>query len=52
MEQILLVNSTCKVIVLPKEAISAIMMFFKNRKVIVRSLNGETNFFDVDAGVL
>ena len=37
---------------LPKETVSAKMMFNKNTKVKVRSLNGETEFFDIVAGAL
>ena len=35
---------------LPKETIAAIMMLYKNTK--VRSLNGDTDFFNIVAGVL
>ena len=46
MEQILLVYG------LPKETVAAIMMWYKNTKVKVRSPNGDTAFFDIVAGVL
>ena len=34
---------------LPKETVTAIMMLYKN---MFRSLGGDTNFFDVIAGIL
>ena len=37
---------------LPKETVEAIMMLNKNKKVKIHSRNGETNFFDIVAGVL
>ena len=37
---------------LPKETITAQMMLYKNTKIKVRSPDGDTNFFDIDAGVL
>ena len=46
MEQILLAYS------LPKENITAIMMLYKNTKVKVCTLNGDTDFFDIVAGVM
>ena len=46
MEQILLANS------LPKETVAAIMMLYKNRKVKVRSPNGNTKHFNIVGGVL
>ena len=46
MEQILLANG------LPKENFAAIMILYKNMKVKVCSLDGETNFFDIIAGIL
>ena len=46
MEQILLAYGH------PKEIIAAIMMLSKNTKVKVRSPNGDTDFFDIVAGVL
>ena len=46
MEQILLAYG------LPKETATAIMMFFKKTKVKVRSLDGDTYFFDIVAGIL
>ena len=46
MEQILLANS------LLKETVAAIMMLYKNMEVKVHSLDGDTNFFDIVAGVL
>ena len=46
MEQILLANR------LPKETVAAIMMFSRNPKVKVRSADGDTEYFDIVAGVL
>ena len=46
MEQILLVYG------LPKETVAAIMMLYKNTIVKVRSLDGDTDYFDIVAGVL
>ena len=46
MEQILLVCD------LPKETVAAIMMLYKNTKSKVRSLDGDTDFLDIVAGVL
>ena len=46
MEQILLAHS------LPKETVTAIMMLYKNTKVKVRSPDGDTDYFDIIAGVL
>ena len=46
MEQMLLAYS------LPKETVTAIMMLNKNTKVKVRSLDGDTDFFYIVAGVL
>ena len=46
LEQILLAYG------LPKETITTIMMLYKNTKVTVPSLNGDTDFFDIVAGVL
>ena len=46
MEQILLTYS------LPREAITAIMMLYKNTKVKVRSPDGNIDFFDIVAGVM
>ena len=46
MEQILLSHS------LPKETVSAIMMLYRNMKVKIRSLDGDTDYFDIVAGVL
>ena len=37
---------------LPKEYVAAIMMLLKNTKVKVRSLDGNTNYFDIVAFVL
>ena len=45
MEQILLTYS------LPKETAAAIMLY-KNAKVKVRSLDGDSDYFDIIAGVL
>ena len=36
---------------LPKETVAAVMMLFKNMKVKVCSLNGDTDYFDIVAGV-
>ena len=46
MEQILLAYG------LPKETIPAIMMLYKNTKVKVHSLDWDTDYFDIVAGVL
>ena len=46
MEQILLAYS------LPKETVAAIMMLYKNMKVKVCWLDGDTYYFDIVAGVL
>ena len=46
MEQILLAN------VLPKETVTAIMMLYRNTKVKVHSPDGDTDYFDIVAGVL
>ena len=46
MEQILLAYS------LPKEAVAAITILYKNTKVKVRSPDGDTEYFDIVAGVL
>ena len=45
MEQILLVYG------LPKETVTAIMMLYKNTKVKVCSPDGDTDYFDIVAGV-
>ena len=37
---------------LPKESITAIMMLYKNTKVKFSSLDGDTDYFDIVAGVL
>ena len=37
---------------LPKETVAAIMMLYKNTKVKVRSPDGDTDYFDIVAGVL
>ena len=37
---------------LPKVTVTAIMMLYKNMKVKVRSQDGDTDFFDIVAGVL
>ena len=37
---------------LPKETVAAIMTLYRNMKVKVRSLNGDTYYFDIVAGVL
>ena len=46
MEQILLAYS------LPKETVAVIMMLYKNTNVKVRFLDGDTDYFDIVAGVL
>ena len=46
MEQILLTYG------LPKDIVAAIMMFYRNTKVKVRSLDGDTDYFDIVADVL
>ena len=46
MEQNLLAYS------IPKETISAIMIFYRNTKVKVRSPDGDTDYVDIVAGVL
>ena len=46
MEQVLLAYD------LPKETVAAIMILYINTKVKVRSLDGDTNYFDIVAGVL
>ena len=47
MEQILLVAYS-----LPKETAAAIMMLYRNTKVKIRSPDGDTDYFDIVAGVL
>ena len=46
MEQILLVYGH------PEETVAAIMMQYKNMKVQVCSMDGDTDFFDIVVGVL
>ena len=46
MEQILLAYG------LPKEAVAAITILYRNTKVQVRSSDGDTEYFDIVAGVL
>ena len=46
MEQILLANG------LPNETVAAIMMLYCNTKVKVHSPDGDTDYFDIVAGVL
>ena len=46
MEQVLLTNEQTK------ETVAAIMMLYKNTKVKVRSLDGDTDYFDIVAGML
>ena len=46
MEKILLANE------LSKETVAAIMMLYKNTKAEVCSLDGDTDYFDIVAGVL
>ena len=45
MEQILLAYG------IPKETVAAIMIFYRNTKVKVRSPDGDTEYFDIVAGV-
>ena len=37
---------------LPKETVAAIMMLYRNTKVKVRPSDGDTDYFDIVAGVL
>ena len=37
---------------LPKETVAAIMILYRNTKVKVRSPDGDTEYFDIVAGVL
>ena len=46
MEQILLAYSK------PKETVAAIMILYRNTKIKVRSPDGDTDYFDIVAGVL
>ena len=46
MEQILMARG------LPKETVAAIMIFYRNTKVKVRSRDGDTDYFDIVAGLL
>ena len=46
MEQILLAYD------IPKETVAAIMILYRNTKVKVRSPDGDTDYFDIVAGVL
>ena len=46
MEQILIAYG------LPRETVITTMMLYKNTKIIVYSPDGDTNFFDIVAGVL
>ena len=46
MEQILLA------FVLPKETVAVVMMLYKNMNIKVRSLDGDTDYFNIVAGVL
>ena len=46
MEQILLVYG------IPKETVAAIMILYRNTKVKVRSPDGDTDYFNIIAGVL
>ena len=46
MEQILLAHD------LPEETVVAMMMFYRNTKVKIRSPDGDTDYFDIVAGVL
>ena len=45
MEKILLANG------LPKETVTVIMMYYRNTKIKVHSLNGDMDFFNIVAGV-
>ena len=36
----------------PKEKVNAIMMLYKNTKPMIRSFDGDTNFFDIVVEVL
>ena len=45
MEQILLAYG------LPKETVTALIMLYRNTKVKVRSLDGDTDYFDIVVGV-
>ena len=46
LEQILLAHG------LPNETVAAIMMLYKNTKIKVRSPDGDTDYFDIAAGIL
>ena len=46
MEQILLAYG------IPKETVAAIMILYRNTKVKIRSPDGDTEYFDIVAGVL
>ena len=46
MEQLLLAYG------LPEKTVAAIMMLYRNTKIKVRSLDGDTDYFDIVAGVL
>ena len=46
MEQILMASS------LPKETVAGIMMLYRNTKLKIRSLDGDTDYFNIVAGVL
>ena len=46
MEQILLIYGH------PKETVTTIMMLYRNTQVKVHSPDGDSDFFDIDAGVL
>ena len=46
MEQILLAYG------IPKETVAAIMILYRNTKVKVRSPDGDTDYFDIVAGIL
>ena len=37
---------------IPKETVTAIMMLYQNTKAKVRSVDGDSDFQDIDAGVL
>ena len=37
---------------IPRETVNAVMMLYRNTRSMVRSLDGDTDFFDIIAGVL
>ena len=50
MEQILLTYLLR--MVFPKESLTTIIMLYKNTKVMVRSFDGDADFFNIVAGIL